>query len=110
MRPAQHMQLVMPGVIRNKCTEFVENFSNDDLNGLSLKYRHSNTWKESEEDLVGIVEEILRALDDVWKNPAFRLNFVNMQSEGIYVTDVVVPLLRVTLKNLPVRKINLLST
>ncbi|CAH1770586.1 20_t:CDS:2, partial [Entrophospora sp. SA101] len=48
--------------------------------------------------------------DDVWKNPAFRLNFVNMQSEGIYVTDVVVPLLRVTLKNLPVRKINLLST
>ncbi|CAJ0750167.1 9083_t:CDS:1, partial [Entrophospora sp. SA101] len=62
MRPAQHMQLVMPGVIRNKCTEFVENFSNDDLNGLSLKYRHSNTWKESEEDLVGIVEEILRAL------------------------------------------------
>ncbi|CAJ0837246.1 2834_t:CDS:2 [Entrophospora sp. SA101] len=81
MRPAQHMQLVMPGVIRNKCTEFVENFSNDDLNGLSLKYRHSNTWKESEEDLVGIVEEILRALDDVWKNPAFRLNFVNMQSE-----------------------------
>ncbi|CAH1769814.1 10547_t:CDS:2, partial [Entrophospora sp. SA101] len=32
MRPAQHMQLVMPDVIRNKCTEFVENFSNDDLN------------------------------------------------------------------------------
>ncbi|CAJ0648387.1 6047_t:CDS:2, partial [Entrophospora sp. SA101] len=61
MRPAQHMQLVMPDVIRNKCTEFVENFSNDDLNGLSLKYRHNNTWKESEEDLVGIVEEILRA-------------------------------------------------
>ncbi|CAJ0645625.1 8567_t:CDS:2 [Entrophospora sp. SA101] len=62
MRPAQHLQLVMPDVIRNKCTEFVENFSNDDLNGLSLKYRHNNTWKELEEDLVGIVEEILRAL------------------------------------------------
>ncbi|CAJ0825920.1 6243_t:CDS:2 [Entrophospora sp. SA101] len=110
MRPAQHMQLVMPDVIRNKCTEFVENFSNDDLNGLSVKYRHNNTWKESEESLVGIVEEILRTLGDVWKNPAFRPNFVNMQSEGTYVTDVVVPLLRSTLKNLPVGKINLLST
>ncbi|CAH1768758.1 14749_t:CDS:2, partial [Entrophospora sp. SA101] len=61
MRPAQHMQLVIPDVIRNKCTEFVENFSNDDLNDLSLKYRHNNSWKESEEDLVGIVEEIFKA-------------------------------------------------
>ncbi|CAJ0763058.1 19264_t:CDS:2, partial [Entrophospora sp. SA101] len=77
------MQLVIPDVIRNKCTEFVENFSNDDLNDLSLKYRHNNSWKESEEDLVGIVEEIFKALGDVWKNPAFRTNFVNMQSEDV---------------------------
>ncbi|CAJ0842942.1 10542_t:CDS:2 [Entrophospora sp. SA101] len=53
---------------------------------------------------------VVQEIGDVWKNPAFRPNFVNMQSEGTYVTDVVVPLLRSTLKNLPVGKINLLST
>ncbi len=45
----------------------------------------------------------------MWKNSAFGSKFENMQSEETYMTDVIIPLLQATLKNLPVRKIALLS-
>ena len=48
--------------------------------------------------------------DNIWKNPAFGTDFASTQSEGTYVTDIVVPLLWATLRRLLVGKINLLST
>ncbi|CAI2193242.1 8035_t:CDS:2, partial [Funneliformis geosporum] len=103
-------EILVPGIIQEKCDFFVENFSIDNLNELPPKLSHNKTWKESEEDLVEISGEILNTLGDVWRNPAFGPKFENTQSEGTYVTDVIVPLLRATLKKLPVRKIALLST
>ncbi|CAB5205583.1 uncharacterized protein OCT59_000378 [Rhizophagus irregularis] len=47
---------------------------------------------------------------NIWKNPAFKSEFANIQSKGTYVTDVIVPLLRTTLKDLIIGNVNLLST
>ncbi|KAF0389157.1 hypothetical protein F8M41_010960 [Gigaspora margarita] len=102
MKPLQNMKLVIPEIIQEKCNEFVENFSIEILDELPQKLSHNKTWKEPEEVLVEITEEIL--------NTSFCPKFENAQSEETYVTDVVVPLLRATLKELPVRKIALLST
>ncbi|CAG8810861.1 29350_t:CDS:2, partial [Gigaspora margarita] len=101
-QPLQNMKLVIPEIIQEKCNEFVENFSIEILDELPQKLSHNKTWKEPEEVLVEITEEIL--------NTSFCPKFENAQSEETYVTDVVVPLLRATLKELPVRKIALLST
>ncbi|RIA94188.1 hypothetical protein C1645_818478 [Glomus cerebriforme] len=110
MKPIQCMQPLIPKTINEKCISFAKNFSIEDLDELPLKLSHDKTWKETEEVLTEITGEILDTLDNIWRNPAFGLNFENTQSEGTYVTDVVVPLLRATLKGLAVKKIALLST
>ncbi|CAG8663898.1 4999_t:CDS:2, partial [Dentiscutata heterogama] len=57
-----------------------------------------------------ITSEILEYLSDIWRNPAFEANIAKTQSEGTYVTDVIVPLLRASLKKLPIRNTAFLST
>ena len=62
MEPAGKMKAIVPDMIQAKCNEFVENFCCRDLDTLPEKLSHDNTWKESEEDLVKIADEILNTL------------------------------------------------
>jgi hypothetical protein len=48
--------------------------------------------------------------EDVWGNSAFSPKFANTQSEGTYVADVVLPLLRAALKDVLADKRIYLST
>jgi len=47
---------------------------------------------------------------DIWKNPTFSLKLVKSQSEGTYMTDVIVPMIRASLKDLPIGKSGYIST
>ncbi|CAI2195951.1 13882_t:CDS:2, partial [Funneliformis geosporum] len=104
MKPIQNMQPIIPKIIQEKCNSFVEKFTIERSDELLPKISHNKIWKESEEVLVKITGEILNTL------PAFTPKFENTQSKGTYVTDIIVPLLRATLKKLPIRKIALFIT
>jgi hypothetical protein len=41
---------------------------------------------------------------DIWKNPAFSPKLVKSQSEGTYMTDIIVPMIRTSLKDLLIGK------
>jgi len=62
MEPAEKMKTIVPDMIQAKCNKFVDNFCCRDLDTLPEKLNHDNTWKESEEDLVKIADEILNTL------------------------------------------------
>jgi len=47
---------------------------------------------------------------DVWANPAFGSEFMGSQSEGTYVTDIIIPSIRAALKGLPYRQLAFIST
>ncbi|CAG8631267.1 3450_t:CDS:2 [Ambispora leptoticha] len=103
MKPLRRMKVEAPSNIREVCDAFVEDFNKDEIEIPPPKYLHNHTWKETNEELAGISTEILESLKDIWRNPAFERKFAKAQSEGTYVTDVIVPLLRVSLKKLPIR-------
>ncbi|CAB5396478.1 unnamed protein product [Rhizophagus irregularis] len=100
----------LPNIIQEECNQFLNDFKEKNLNLLCNKYKHNNTWIESNEKLCEITKEILNTLSNIWNNPAFTPEFANLQSEGTYVTDVIVPLLHAALKDLIVGNVNLLST
>lgn len=110
MEPIQRMKVEAPSNIKEICSTFVENFYNETVEFISQKYLHDNTWKETDEELAVIALEILDSLNDVWKNPAFEVQFAKSQSEGTYVTDVISPLIRTALKKLPIKKFAFLSS
>ncbi|CAJ0871070.1 7809_t:CDS:2 [Entrophospora sp. SA101] len=57
---------------------------------------HNNKWKDSNSVLVKVVDRILAVLGEIWNNPAFATRAsCDEQSEGMYITDVVVPLLQI---------------
>ncbi|CAG8651103.1 991_t:CDS:2 [Cetraspora pellucida] len=62
-------------------------------------------WK-----LTKIASGILHALNDVWNNPAFGPEFAKLQNEGIYVTNVIVPAIQASLKDLPLGKSTFVNT
>lgn len=74
MKPLQNMKLVIPEIIQEKCNEFVENFSIEILDELPQKLSHNKTWKEPEEVLVEITEEILNTLIMYGGTQLFVLN------------------------------------
>jgi hypothetical protein len=39
-----------------------------------------------------------------WSNPAFAPEFIKEQSEGTYVTDIIIPSIRAALKGLPFKQ------
>ncbi|CAG8731113.1 12463_t:CDS:2, partial [Racocetra fulgida] len=84
-------------------------FHDDDMEGLPRKLSHDNSWKEDEATLANVVKDILGSLNSIWMNPAFDAEFASDQSEGTYVTDVIVPLIRATLNKLPIKKYAFLS-
>jgi len=45
-----------------------------------------------------------------WNNPAFEMNFVESLNEDTYITNVIIPAIRTTLKNLPLEKITFVSS
>ncbi|RHZ55602.1 hypothetical protein Glove_413g26 [Diversispora epigaea] len=110
MKPSHKMRVQTPSIIRDMCTTFVENFRDDNIEALPQHLYHDNTWKESNETLANVTEDIFDSLRDIWRNPAFNTEFVNAQSEGTYVTDIVVPLIRASLRKLPTKKNGFLST
>ncbi|RGB30757.1 hypothetical protein C1646_764959 [Rhizophagus diaphanus] len=111
MKLAKQMQInSLPNIIQEKCNQFLNDYKEENLNLLCNKYKHNNTWIESNEKLCEITKEILNTLSNIWKNPAFTSEFANIQSEGTYVTDVIIPLLHAILKDLIVGNVNLFST
>jgi hypothetical protein len=110
MKPSHKMRVQTPSIIRDMCATFVENFRDDNIEALPQHLYHDNTWKESNETLANVTEDIFDSLRDIWRNPAFDTEFVNAQSEGTYVTDIVVPLIRASLRKLPTKKNGFLST
>ena len=66
------------------------------------KLTHDGTWKDPIDILVNVVEGILDVLNDSRRNPAF--------SEGTYVTNIIVPAIRATLRDLPFEKSSFIST
>ncbi|CAB4433933.1 unnamed protein product [Rhizophagus irregularis] len=92
----------LPNIIQEECNQFLNDFKEKNLNLLCNKYKHNNTWIESNEKLCEITKEILNTLV-IYK-------IANIQNEETYVTDIIVLLLHVTLKDLIVGNVNLLST
>lgn len=98
MEPEDNMRVSAPGFIREKCDEFVLKFADDSEEILPVKLTHNESWKESDEVLNRVTTGILDLLNEVWKNPAFGSELASTQNEGTYVTDIIVPSIRATLR------------
>ncbi|CAG8675508.1 3723_t:CDS:2, partial [Gigaspora rosea] len=107
--PLNRMRIDAPSNIREICNVFIEDFNKDEIEILPPKYLHNHIWRESSKELANITNEILESLSDIWRNPAFEANIAKTQSEGTYVTDVIVRLLRASLKKLLIRNTAFLS-
>ncbi|CAG8593837.1 8803_t:CDS:2, partial [Diversispora eburnea] len=91
MRPSHKMCVQLPSNIQDMCTDFVKNFYDGDMEA-------------------NVTDDILNSLCKIWRNLAFDEEFANAQSERTYVTDVIVPLIRSSLRKLPIKKYAFLST
>ena len=83
--------------IEDMCRRFVSNFEN--LSSLPYELFHTKEWKESEDKLEEITLKILETLRSVWRNLAFRSEFVGTMNEGTYVNNIIVPLINACLSN-----------
>ena len=97
-------------IIREMCNEFVTGFDKHQTEDIPRLLKHDVNWKESVEVLREVTKGVLNTIKDIWKNPAFGPNFVGSLNEGTYVSNVVVPLIRAALKNLPYGKSSFIST
>nr|CAG8523892.1 9084_t:CDS:2 [Entrophospora candida] len=88
----------LPLIVQNKCSDYVASFIEDRMIAPPRKLSHDGTWKESDSELTNVVERILDNQND---SPAFGSDFVDSLNEGTYVTNVVVPVIWATLKDLP---------
>ncbi|PKY55501.1 hypothetical protein RhiirA4_448407 [Rhizophagus irregularis] len=60
MKLAKQMQVdSLPNIIQEECNQFLNDFKEKNLNLLCNKYKHNNTWIESNEKLCEITKEIL---------------------------------------------------
>ncbi|CAH1767586.1 9953_t:CDS:2, partial [Entrophospora sp. SA101] len=109
MEPVKHMQVALPHSIETVCDDFLTNYDDGSMEIPSQKLSHKN-WGEREEVLRDIAVRILDTLGEIWKNPAFSPKFAKTQSEGTYIADIIVPVIRATLKNLPIGKSAYIST
>lgn len=62
MKSAQHMQATLSSTIQEKCKTFIKDFRIENIDEFSQKLSHTGTWKEREEDLLQVTEEILDIL------------------------------------------------
>ncbi|RHZ48169.1 hypothetical protein Glove_557g24 [Diversispora epigaea] len=102
LEPRENMKCVVPDSVVAKCNEFVINFNNFDTSLVIRNIFHNKNWKETEAELIKISGRILETLSEIWNNPAFSTNASRSeQSEGTYITDVIIPLIRSSLGDLP---------
>ena len=59
MEPREKMKCALPDSVVAKCINFVEIFNNTKNAGFMKNILHNKKWKESETDLVKIMEHIL---------------------------------------------------
>ncbi|CAI2197755.1 20534_t:CDS:1, partial [Funneliformis geosporum] len=84
-------------------------FIGSNINILPQKLSHNGEWKESDEEFAEVTSRILGSLNNLWNNPAFSSEFVKSQNEGTYVTNVIIPAIRATLKGLPLGRSSYVS-
>ncbi|CAG8635826.1 8552_t:CDS:2, partial [Paraglomus occultum] len=109
MEPAKNMEASLPHSIERACDIFLTNYNDGSTEIPPQKLSYKN-WRESEEVLRDIAVRILDTLGGIWKHPAFSPKFAKTQSEGTYVADIIVPIIRATLKDLPIGKSAYVST
>ncbi|CAJ0768301.1 11318_t:CDS:2 [Entrophospora sp. SA101] len=93
----------------NKCHEFVSGFSKEYTKDLFVKLTHDGEWKEMDKTLMDVTGGILDVLADVWVNLPFGSELMKMQSEGMYVTDIIIPSIQASLKGLTYRQFAFIS-
>ncbi|CAB5354728.1 unnamed protein product [Rhizophagus irregularis] len=99
MKLARNMvPTTLPEFIRKKCNEFVRDFASRDTNKLPRALLHDGRWKESNEKLAEITDGILETLNDSWNNSAFSPEEAEVLNEGTYLTNLIVPAIRASLK------------
>ncbi|CAG8816375.1 277_t:CDS:2, partial [Cetraspora pellucida] len=97
-KPAEDMiPATIPSFLQEECIQFVSNFSTQNMWRLPYRLLHTREWKENEDQLKEVALKILETLGIIWRNPAFRPEFVESLSEGTCVSNVIVPLIRATL-------------
>ncbi|RHZ86727.1 hypothetical protein Glove_46g15 [Diversispora epigaea] len=88
MKPVRQMvPTALPLKVQRKCDEFVSTFIENRVFDLSQKL-----------------------LSHSWNNPVFGSDFVESLNEGTYVTNVIVPAIRATLKDLPLGKSTVITS
>ncbi|CAG8559413.1 4784_t:CDS:2 [Paraglomus brasilianum] len=107
MKPAPSF---LPTEIQDECRKFVLSYLKHRIEVISNKLTHDGTWKESVDVLREVTLVIVDVLSDTWKNSAFSSEFVESISEGTYVSNVIVPAIRASLKNVPLEKSSFVST
>ncbi|CAG8731894.1 15341_t:CDS:2, partial [Acaulospora morrowiae] len=110
MKPAYRMMSSSPLHIQKKSDEFVSTFAENHTTDSSQKLSHDNTWKESDDRLAIVAERILNTLNDIWNNQAFGSEFANSLNEDTYVSNVILPVIRATLQDLPFGKSTFISS
>ncbi|CAG8492054.1 13800_t:CDS:1 [Cetraspora pellucida] len=103
------MKPTLPLSVKNMCKEFVTSFSNHNYSGFSDKFIYNKTWKESEEEILLVVNDIFSTIEDVWNNPALNSKTAEALNEETYQSTVIVPFIRAALKNLPFRSSSFIS-
>ncbi|GBB85908.1 hypothetical protein RclHR1_12340012 [Rhizophagus clarus] len=104
--PHERMKCELPREIIFKCVEFTNNFHRGQTSNNFRNAIHDKTWKETGLELEKRTEQILSIFAEIWNNPASTTSESrSKQSEGTYVTNIIVPLLRATLEDLPSRYI-----
>ncbi|RGB29162.1 hypothetical protein C1646_818666 [Rhizophagus diaphanus] len=103
LEPCENMKCVLPTSVTSRCDEFVNNFNNNnEVPEVLRNIVHNKEWKEDDDKLIERTDRILSVLGEIWKNPAFTTSEMrSSQSEGTFLTDVIVPLLRAGLGDLP---------
>ncbi|CAB5203919.1 unnamed protein product [Rhizophagus irregularis] len=102
MEPCNKMKCTSPKLVVKKCEDFLENFEVLSTHKIVENAKHDNKWKEDDSDLLKITGRILDVLGEIWSSPIYATSTSrNKQSEGTYITDVIVPLLCASLANLP---------
>ncbi|PKK63602.1 hypothetical protein RhiirC2_788668 [Rhizophagus irregularis] len=97
---AKIMKCALPVCVLSKCDDFVKDFKMT-MSRDKRDIFHDNNWKESEEKLVEITKCILNVLDETWRNSIFMSSASRSeQSKGTYISDVLLPLLCLSLSDL----------
>nr|CAG8463526.1 10920_t:CDS:2 [Entrophospora candida] len=98
--PPQRMAPSLLSIVHRRCNEFVQNFTDDIGFKLPQNLLHDGMWNETNEELANNILNNLIIRHDAWRNPAFESNFVEKLNKGAYVTNIILPAVRASLKGL----------